>query len=137
MAARAQIVKEKILPALKNGKMVICDRFLDATLVYQGYAGGIDAGLIKNIGTLATRGISPDVTFLLDIDAKKGLRRAGKTKDRMEKKALAFHRKVREGYLTIAEKEPKRIKVLSAIGNIQETQEAIRKEILKLCLSRT
>lgn len=72
MAARAQVVRQKILSALKEGKTVICDRFLDATLVYQGYAGGIDIRLIEKIGNLATGGLLPDITFLLDIDAKKG-----------------------------------------------------------------
>jgi dTMP kinase len=131
MASRAQVVEEKILPALKNGEIVICDRFLDATLAYQGYGGGIDAKLIKSIGKLATKGILPDITFLLDIAVSEGLSRAGKIKDRMEKKPFAFHRKVRKGYLAIARKEPKRIKVLLAIGDIEDTQEKIRKTILK------
>lgn len=130
MAARAQIVKEKIRPALKKGEIVVCDRFLDATVVYQGYAGGIDIELIKRMGGLATGGLLPDVTFLLDIDVKRGLRRAGKTKDRMERKPLAFHKKVRNGYLTLARKEPERIKVMSAVGDVEETQEKIRKVIL-------
>lgn len=130
MAARAQIVKEVIAPALKKGKIVICDRFLDATLTYQGYAGGIDVKIIKDVGKLATGGILPDITFLLDIDAAKGLARTGKTKDRMERKSLMFHEKVRKGYLAIARKEPRRVKVMSAVGDIGGTQEKIRKIIL-------
>lgn len=126
MAARAQIVKEKILPALKSGKIVICDRFTDATLAYQGYAGGLDLKTIKDLGGIVTKGISPGITFLLDIDAKEGLSRAGKTKDRMERKSLLFHKKVRKGYLTIARKEPRRLKILSAVGEIRDTQEKIR-----------
>ena len=127
IAARAQIIKEKILPALKAGKIVVCDRFTDATLVYQGYAGGIDLKTIKAINSIATKGISPGITFLLDIEAKKGLLRSGKNKDRMERKSLLFHKKVRQGYLTIARKEPRRVKILSAIGEIRETLEKIRK----------
>lgn len=127
MAARVQIVKKKILPALNKGKIVICDRFLDATIVYQGYAGGIDTALIRKLGNIATGKVLPRLTFLLDIDAKKGLMRAGRVKDRMEKKSLGFHKKVRKGYLTLAKKEPARIKVVSAVGDINETQEKIRK----------
>lgn len=133
MAARAQIVKEKILPALKKGTVVVCDRFIDATLVYQGYVGGIDSRLIKDIGRIVTKERQPDVTFLLDIEAEKGLRRAGKTKDRIEKKSLLFHKKVRKGYLVLARRESKRIKVFSAAGDISETQAKIRKTITKLC----
>lgn len=130
MAARAQIVREVIAPALKKGKIVICDRFLDATVVYQGYAGGLDVKLIKDIGRLAVGGILPVITFLLDIDAGKGLSRAGKTKDRIERKSLLFHEKVRRGYLAIARKEPRRVKVMSAVGEIRETQEGIRSIVL-------
>jgi len=130
MAARAQIVREKILPALRKGKIVICDRFMDATMAYQGYAGGLDVRLIKDIGRLTTNGIKPDITFILDIDAKKGLSRSTGNKDRMEKKSLSYHKKVRKGYLSIAKKEPRRVKVVSALGEIAETQEKIRKIVL-------
>lgn len=133
MAARAQIVKEVIAPALKKGKIVICDRFLDATTVYQGYAGGLDVKVIKDIGNLVTGRRSPDITFLLDIDAERGLKRAGRTKDRIERKSLIFHRAVRRGYLKIAKKEPGRVKVMQAIGDIQETQDKIKKAVLRLC----
>ena len=136
MAARAQIVEERILPALKKGKIVVCDRFADATLVYQGYAGGLDVKIIKDTGRLVTKGLSPSITFLLDIDAKKGLLRSGRVRDRMERKALSYHKKVRKGYLTIARKEPLRIKVLSATGAIEETQEKIRNAVLRLCRSK-
>ncbi|NQT74968.1 MAG: dTMP kinase [Candidatus Omnitrophica bacterium] len=135
MAARAQIVEERILPALKKGKIVVCDRFADATLVYQGYAGGLDVKIIKDTGRLVTKGLSPSITFLLDIDAKKGILRSGRVRDRMERKALSYHKKVRKGYLTIARKEPRRIKVLSATGAIEETQKEIREITLKLVKS--
>jgi dTMP kinase len=133
MAARAQIIKEKILPALKQGKIVVCDRFTDATLAYQGYAGGMDLGIINKLADIATKGIKPDITFLLDIDAKSGLLRAGRSKDRMERKSILYHNKVRNGYLSIAEKEPKRVKVFSSTGEISFTQEEIRKVVLKIC----
>jgi len=132
MAARAQIVSEKILPALNDGKIVVCDRFTDATLAYQGYAGGMDLKVIKNIAGIVTKGLKPDMTFLMDIDAKAGLLRAGRSKDRMERKSILYHNKVRNGYLSIAKKEPTRVKVVSATGDISEAQERIRKIVLNL-----
>lgn len=132
MAARADIVEQKILPALKKGKIVVCDRFLDATLVYQGYAGGFDLDIIQKIGKVVTKRVSPDITLVLDIDAKKGLLRAGKVKDRIERKSLPYHKKVREGYLALARKEPKRVKVVNAEGDVGEVQEEIRDMVLKL-----
>jgi len=129
MAARAQIVEEKILPALKRGKIVVCDRFTDATLAYQGYAGGVGLKVINNIAGIVTKGLKPDITFLLDIDAKIGLLRAGKSKDRMEQKSILYHNKVRNGYLAIARKELKRVKVLSSVKEIEKTQEKIKKII--------
>jgi dTMP kinase len=133
MAARAQIVKEKILPALEKGNIVICDRFTDATLAYQGYAGGMDLKVINSIASIVTKGLEPDMTFLLDIDARAGLLRAGKSKDRMELKSIIYHNKVRDGYLSIAKKEPKRIKILSSTGKMGQTQEEIRKAVLRIC----
>ncbi|MFH1782793.1 MAG: dTMP kinase [Candidatus Omnitrophota bacterium] len=132
MAARVEIIKEKILPALKKGHIVICDRFLDATVAYQGYAGSIDIKLIKDVGKKVTYGIMPDLTFLLDIDVKKGLKRSVGKKDRMEEKSLRYHRSVRRGYLAIAKKDPKRVKIVPALGNIGETQNNIRRIVLKL-----
>ena len=133
MAARAQIVKEKILPSLSQGKIVICDRFSDATLAYQGYAGGMDLKVINNIAAIATKGLKPDITFLMDIDSGAGLLRAGRPRDRMERKSISYHNKVRNGYLSIAKKEPKRIKILSSAGAIGLTQREIRKVVLKIC----
>lgn len=134
MAARSRIVEEKILPALKEGKVVICDRFLDSSLAYQGYGGGLDTGLIKKLGSLVTRGLRPDLTILLDIDVKEGLRRSGAFKDRIERRPLAYHKKVRRGYLALAKEEPKRIKVISAKASIQDTQELIRRSVTKIIL---
>lgn len=130
LAARAQVVKEVIQPALKRDKIVVCDRFQDATAVYQGYAGGLRAGMLKRLGDTATLGIKPRLTILLDIDTETGLKRAG-CKDRMEKKSIAFHRKVRQGYLILARKEPKRVKLVNVAGTIEETQDEIRKIALK------
>lgn len=133
LAARQQITKEVILPALKKGKIVVCDRFQDATVVYQGYAAGLDIEMLNKLGNIATGGIKPDLTIILDIDARLGLGRAGK-KDRMEKKSLTFHKKVRQGYLALARKEPKRIKVVRVRDEIAETQKAVRTIIDRMIL---
>ncbi len=126
MAARSRIVEQKILPALKEGKIVICDRFLDSSFAYQGYGGGLDMGLIKRLGELVTRGLRPDLTILLDIDVKEGLKRSGRFKDRIEKRPREYHKKVRKGYLVLAKKEPERIRVFLAKQTIKETQALIR-----------
>ena len=129
-AARAQLVREKVIPALNQSKIVVLDRFLDATLTYQGYAGGLDVALIKWIGKLATYGRRPDLTILLDIPAKEGLRKSGR-RDRIERKSLRFHRLVRQGYLLLARQNPKRIKTVPLSRAIAKTQEAIRKVIAR------
>ena len=128
LAARAQITKEIILPALAKESIVICDRFQDATVVYQGYAGGLDVKMLNLLGDIATDGLRPDLTIILDIDTALGLKRAG-FKDRMERKSIEFHKKVRRGYLALAKKESKRIKVVKVKDAISETQEEIRKII--------
>ena len=124
-AARAQVVGEKVLPALKEKVIVILDRFLDATISYQGFGAGLDRSLIRQIGKLVTFGIHPDLTILLDIGAKEGLRRS-RRRDRIEKKSLAFHRRVRKGYLKLARENPNRIKVVPLVWKIPKTQAAIR-----------
>ncbi len=113
-ASRAQHVAEVILPALKKGKIVLCDRFIDASMAYQGAGRGIDIGCIKKINSIALMGIMPHLTILLDIPPNIGLQRKKNYKeiDRIESEELDFHERVREGYLYLAEKEPKRIKVL-------------------------
>ena len=136
MAARAQLVNEIIHPALNTGKVIICDRFLDSTIAYQGYGLGIDIGLIKNIGNLATEGIKPDLTILLDLPTKEGLAVCGRVKDRIEKRSLCYHLCVRKGYLKLASSEPKRIKVIKVDKDKHKTQEEIRKLVLnflRLC----
>jgi dTMP kinase len=132
MAARSQLVEQIIKPELKKGKFVVCDRFLDATLAYQGFGGGLDVKLIKQIGSLATSGIKPDLTFLMDIPPEEGLRRVGKAKDRMELKKLSFHHKVRRGYFALVKAEPRRIKVIPVQKLLRRTQEIIRGYVDKL-----
>ncbi len=132
MAARAQLVCEVILPALKNGKIVISDRFLDATIAYQGYGGGIDIDLIKKIGLASTFGVRPDLTILLVTETEKGLNCPGKIKDRIESKSLAYHKRVRRGYLKLAREEPRRIKIVNQDALITRTQGIIRGLIDKI-----
>lgn len=133
LAARAQIVEEIIKPALKKGYVVICDRFHDATVAYQGYGAGLDLKLIEETGKLVTKGIKPDLTILLDVETRKGLRRAG-TKDRIEIKSLEFHKRVRGGYLALAEREPERIKVISTTeAKVSDVQDMIRGAVLTRC----
>lgn len=125
-AARAQIVKEIISPALKANKIVICDRFSDATFSYQGYGGKIPVGIIKILDHVATGGLKPDLTILLDVDTLTGLRRAKrKGADRMEKKDIAYHKRVRSGYLDLARRYHKRIKVIRTSGTIEMTRRVV------------
>jgi dTMP kinase len=130
MAARAQLVDEAIKPALETGKIVICDRFLDSTLAYQGYGLGIDIKLIKAVGVFSTQNIEPGLTILLDVDLKKGLAHRKNCSDRIESRALAYHKKVRNGYLQLAKAEPKRIKIVKVQKDISATQEKIRELVI-------
>ncbi|MFA5411182.1 MAG: dTMP kinase [Candidatus Omnitrophota bacterium] len=127
MAARAELVSEIIKPALAKGKIVISDRFLDSTIAYQGYGLGMDIKTIKAIGKFATLGIKPDLTILLDLPVKKGLKHRQGKKDRIERRSLAYHQRVREGYLALARREPQRIKIIKLHDHIQVTQGKIRK----------
>lgn len=132
MAARAQLVEEIIKPALKKGKFVVCDRFLDATIAYQGFGGKLDVKTIKQVGEIATSGTKPDLTFLLDIDPKEGLRRAGRVKDRIELRKLSYHQKVRHGYFKLAKQEPGRIKIVKVQNLRGKTQDLIRAYISRI-----
>lgn len=111
-AARAQHVRAVIHPALSSGKPVLCDRFCDATTVYQGFSRGIDSSRIEGLNSFASGGLVPDLTFLFDIDPEDGFRRLhgrGAKPDRMESEAMEFHREVREGYLRLQAAHPGRI----------------------------
>jgi dTMP kinase len=129
-ACRAQIVKEIIRPALDRGSVVISDRFSDATVSYQGYGGRVDLKAIKALDRVATAGVVPDLTILLDIDTPEGLRRARKKGiDRMEKKDLSYHRRVRAGYLKLSRQYPGRIRRVKVYDRIPEVQAKIRREV--------
>ena len=116
---RASLVKDIILPALQKGKVVICDRFSDATRVYQGIAGGVQDALIRKIDETVRQGLKPDVTFILDVESREGLRRRfkrHKVLDRMEGKPLAFHETVRRGYRKIAKRDPRRVRFIPSFS---------------------
>lgn len=115
-AARAQLVNEVIRPALEAGKAVICDRFVESSVVYQGIARGLGIERVYAVNDYALEGLRPQLTILLDLDAKEGLRRKKQQAelDRMEAEGLEFHQKVAEGYRILAEREPERIMKISA-----------------------
>ena len=136
-ADRAQHIKEFVSPFLSAGKTVLCDRFYDATVVYQGFARGLDIGLIDKLHKLLFGNLKPDITILLDLPPEKGLSRAWKqiengdrenVETRFEKEKLSFHNKVRSGYLKLARLEPKRFRVIDA--SMDENQ--VRNEIIKI-----
>ncbi len=131
MAARAQIVDEIIKPALLKGKIVICDRFLDSTIAYQGYGLGIDINMIKSIGNFATEEIKPDLTILLDLPVHEGLKYRKFSKDRIERRSYLYHLRVRRGYLKLAASAPKRIKIVKVAEDKNKTQQKIRDLIEK------
>jgi dTMP kinase len=129
LAARAQIVG-KILPALRQGKTVICDRFEDSTLAYQGFGRGLSVPAILAVSRRFVRGaLKPDLTFLLDIPPAAGLARTGRRRDRMESEALAFHRRVRAGFLALARREPRRFAVIDARAPIAAVAAAVEKRL--------
>ena len=127
MAARAQVVEEVIKPALKAGRIVVCDRFLDSTIAYQGFGLGVDIKLIKSIGNFTTQGISPDLTIFLDLPVKSGLKHRHNCKDRIECRSVNYHLRVRNGYLRLARQEPRRIKIVKVQKDKFKTQGLIRK----------
>lgn len=119
-ASRAQHVRHLIQPALAEGKVVLCDRFTDSTTAYQGYARGLDPDFIQRLNDYASCSCKPDITLLLDLDIADGFSRVTSRaecapgQDRFEAEELSFHKRVREGFLKIAEKEPSRVKILNA-----------------------
>ena len=131
-ASRAQLVGQVIRPALEAGRVVLCDRYAESTLAYQGYGHGLDLQVLRTITSFATGGLRPDLVVYLDIDPEEGLRRkqtgfrtgAGEW-NRMDQKELEFHRRAREGYLRMAREEPQRWFVLDATCTVKSLQESI------------
>jgi dTMP kinase len=120
-AARSQLVSEVLKPNLDKGKTVICDRYADSTTAYQSYGRGLAREMVIAINNAATGGLTPDLTVLLDISPEAGLaRKSSQRQDRFEQEAIAFHRRVREGYLRLAEAEPRRFLVIDATKDKEE-----------------
>lgn len=140
-AARSLHIDSIIAPALYNGHIVICDRFTDSTIAYQGYGRGLDVDKIRDIDKAVTGGLTPDLTFVLDIDAEKGLERStkrlagqqgyGGTEDRFERMDIEFHEKLRQGFLDIAKQEPRRCAVINADATLDEMFEDIKAVVEK------
>jgi dTMP kinase len=125
-ASRAQHVEEVIRPAIAAGKAVICDRFYDASTAYQGHARAIGAATVAGLNLVATGGLKPDLTIVLDLPVADGLKRLGRNLDRIEGETAAFHEKVRRGYLDMAGAEPERVKVVDGSGSPEATFAKVR-----------
>jgi dTMP kinase len=122
-AARAQHVREKIIPAVKNGKIVLCDRFQEATFGYQGFGRGIPLEVLQAINTYATGGLNPDLTFIFDLSVEMSVSRMAKinkAKDRLEQNGADFFQRIRDGFLDLAKNSPERIKLINAEQNIEQ-----------------
>jgi dTMP kinase len=145
-AARAQHVAEKIRPALDRGAIVLCDRFADSTWAYQGYARGLGTELAEQVNTIATGGLTPDATLLYDLPVEIGLSRARRRADRLahdqredrfEREDLAFHERLREGYLRLAALHPQRIFVIDATQPLAAVWQATQGRLDQLLARRT
>ena len=135
LADRSHHVSQTIVPAIDAGKIVLCDRFTDSTLAYQGYGRGIDLAWLRDLNNAATAFTQPDLTFLLDCPVKVGLARAAERKydtdkaqeDRFERETIEFHEKVRAGFLALAQNEPARFRIIDAAKTVEESAADIRK----------
>jgi len=132
-ASRAQLMDEVVRPALQTGKIVICDRYTDSTIAYQGYGRRVDIETIRKVNSLATGTLKPDLTVLLDISPEAGFaRKTGQEPDRFEKEDRVFHRRVRAGYLKLAEEEPRRWQVIDAALPKEKIKQMIWQKVSSL-----
>ena len=132
-ASRAQLVADVIRPALEEGKVVICDRFFDSTTTYQSYGRGLDLKMVRAVNNAAAQGLTPHLTVLLDISPEVGFARIkNREKDRFELEDIAFHRKIREGYLKLAADEPERWLVIDASKSQKEIEEIVWQRVSQL-----
>jgi dTMP kinase len=128
-ASRAQLVRQVIMPAIGAGQLVLCDRFYDSTLAYQGYGRGLDLGVLQQITRFATGGLRPDLTILLDLDVRAGLARrtkGGEEMNRLDQESLTFHQRVRRGYHRLVAQEPERWVVVDAAQPADAVRRALR-----------
>ncbi len=131
LADRAEHVAKTVRPALAGGAIVICDRHADSTVVYQGYGRGLDVERLRELNALATGGLRPDLTLLLDLDSAIGLAR-GKAADRLDREPLEFHQRVRDGFLKEAAREPQRWRIIDAGQPVESVVEQCLREILAM-----
>lgn len=129
LAARAQLTDDVIRPAVLDGCVVVCDRYVDSTLAYQGYGRGLDLSTVTELNVFATAGLEPDITFVLDVPPELGLIRQ-QDRNRMEEEPLDFHRRVRDGYLAVAATNPRRVVVIDG----SQSPDSVHEELWrKLC----
>lgn len=131
-ASRAQLVAELIRPSLAVSKIVLCDRFYDSTIAYQGYGRGLDLADLHAVTSIATGGLKPDLTLLLDIDVERGLARrtgSGLEMNRLDLEAVDFHQRVRRGYHQLVTQEPERWVVIDADRPVEDVQQSLRKAV--------
>ena len=135
LADRAQHIHEVIIPALEQGKIVLCDRHTDSTLAYQGYGRGLDLGLLRSLNDIASQGIKPDLTLLFDCPVEIGLSRSAqrqsqtasaRNEDRFEQEKIEFHERVRAGFLELARAEPRRFRIIDAARPAEEVGQEIK-----------
>ena len=131
MAMRAQHVEEVIMPALQDGKVVLCDRFVDATYAYQGYGRKIDLGVIETLNRLVTKGVRPNLTILLNVTAERGLKRkaASSPMDRIEEEDITFHQRIKKAYEKLAKEDPKRFFVVDGSLKVEAIHEIVRVKV--------
>lgn len=135
-AARSDHVEELIRPAVARGDIVLCDRFMDSTRVYQGVTGNLEPRFVDALERVAVNGMQPDLTIILDVDAETGLARArqraasSKAPDRFERETVAVHEKRREAFLELAEKYPERCRVVTSVGDVDRVERAIADIVL-------
>lgn len=129
MASRAELVATEILPALQSGSVVVSDRYLLSTVVYQGYGAGLPVEELRSIGNLATGGVYPQAIFLLDLPVEEAMKRRNAEPDRVESRKLEFHQRVRAGFLREAEQDPTTIRLVDAQASIEAIQKQIRDHV--------
>jgi len=141
LADRAQHVDEIIRPALERGQTVLCDRYSDATIAYQGYGRGLDLDTVISLDRFSSLSLKPEVTFLFDLPAEAGLKRAfhriagnnaPDAEDRFENEDIRFHSRVRNGYLSLARNEPQRFRVIDSTGSIEAVAGQVRTELITI-----
>jgi dTMP kinase len=131
IGGRVALVEERIAPALVQGRIVVCDRFHDSTLAYQGFGGGLDARWLDRVGRRAIGGRMPNLTVLLDVPVARGFARLRRRHDRMERKARQFHERVRSGYLTLAKREPRRFVVVDASRSHRDVKRQVEAAVFR------